>query len=119
MNCDQTTRLVKSVMSILEWLIGFGGTALISVGLLKVFTIQQQERRLREAFYYLIESHEGHVSLIELAAIAKVDAEPAKNYLETQAQVFSVLPEIDPNGNTFYQFPKLPRSLPVLKNDEW
>lgn len=106
-------------MTVLEWLIGFAGTALISVGLLKVFTAQQQERRLREAFYYLIESHEGHVSLIELAAIAKVNAEPAKTYLEAQAQAFSVLPEVDNNGNTFYQFPKLPRPLPTLENDEW
>lgn len=106
-------------MTVVEWLIGFGGTALISVALLKVFNAQQQERRLRDAFYYLIESHEGHVSLIELAAVAKVDAEPAKTYLESQAQVFSILPEVDENGNTFYQFPKLPRSLPAVENDEW
>jgi len=93
---------------------------LLSLALIRVVNHSQQERRLREAFYYLLESQEGCISLIQLAATARADAEPAKTYLENQAAVFSALPEVDADGNTFYRFPKVqPRSLPALPADDW
>ncbi len=105
-------------MAVLEWLLGFGGAALISFSLLTWAKNYQQQRRLREAFYYLLERDGGVITLIQLAASARVDAEPAKDYLETQARAFSALPEIDPEGNTFYRFPKVERSL-LSAGDEW
>lgn len=106
-------------MAVLEWLLGFGGAALISLSLLVWVKNYQQERRLREAFYYLIERHDGLITLIELAASARVDAAPAKEYLDNQAKFFSALPEVDSEGNTFYRFPKMQRSLPLAEHDEW
>ena len=106
-------------MPVLEWVLGLGGAALISFSLLTIIRNSEQEKRLREAFYYLLEKYEGKISLIQLAASARVDAEPAKLYLESQARVFSVLPEVDLDGNTFYRFPKVERSLLPADNEEW
>jgi hypothetical protein len=111
--------LAKGFMTNLEWLFTYGAFGFISLALLNLVRTTRQKQRLRDAFYYLIETHDGCISLIELATLARVDAEPAKGYLEDQARVFSVLPEVDKDGNTFYQFPKIQRSLPVPPEDSW
>ncbi|MBD2314763.1 hypothetical protein H6G20_24140 [Desertifilum sp. FACHB-1129] len=69
----------------------------------------RQQQQLDIAFYQLLETHNGYISLIQLAAAAKVDAQAAKEYLETQAQAFDASLEVDADGDTFYRFPKLHR----------
>lgn len=104
-------------MPVLEWLLIVGVAGLLGSSLLKLVRRSQQERQLREAFYYLIETQDSCVSLMQLASTARVDAEPAKEYLEAQAKVFSALPEVDPDGDTFYRFPKVQRSLSPAEDD--
>ncbi|MEX0268291.1 hypothetical protein AB3R30_04040 [Leptolyngbyaceae cyanobacterium UHCC 1019] len=106
-------------MVALEWSLLVGVAGLIGFSLIKLARNIQQERRLRDAFYYLLETHGGAITLIQLAATARVDAEPAKLYLETQAKAFSILPDVDGEGNTFYRFPKVQRSLTAAEDDEW
>ncbi len=105
-------------MAVLEWSLLVGVAGLIGFSLINLARNLQQERRLREAFYYLLETHSGTITLIQLAATARVDAEPAKLYLETQAKAFSILPDVDREGSTFYRFPKVQRSLSA-SDDEW
>ncbi len=106
-------------MAVLEWslLIGVGGWFTLS--LLKLVKKNQQEGRLRDAFYYLLEANEGYISLIQLATTARVDAEPARDYLTAQAKVFSAMPEVDNDGDVFYRFPKVERSLSSSPDDAW
>ena len=105
-------------MAVLEWSLLVGVAGLIGFSLINLARNLQQERRLRDAFYYLLETHGGAITLIQLATTARVDAEPAKLYLEAQAKAFSVLPDVDGEGNTFYRFPKVQRSLSAA-DDEW
>jgi Ca2+-binding EF-hand superfamily protein len=106
-------------MPIFEWPLIVGAAVLLGISLFRVLRHTQQEQQLREAFYQLIETENGYVSLMQLAISARVDAEVAKQYLETQAKVFSVIPEVDPNGDTYYQFPRVKRSLPPRRREEW
>jgi len=114
-------------MAVLEWWLILGVAGFIGFSVLNQVRTQEQERRLREAFYYLLETQASYVSLMQLATTARVDAEPAKAYLETQAKVFSTLPEVDADGDIFYRFPKIkrtetspePRSLPATDGDDW
>ncbi len=105
-------------MAVLEWSLLVGVAGLIGFSLINLARNLQQERRLRDSFYYLLETHGGTITLIQLAATARVDAEPAKLYLETQAKAFSILPDVDREGSTFYRFPKVQRSLSAA-DDEW
>jgi hypothetical protein len=105
-------------MAVLEWSLLVGVAGLIGFSLINLARNFQQERRLRDAFYYLLETHGGAITLIQLAATARVDAEPAKLYLETQAKAFAILPDVDGDGNTFYRFPNVQRSLSA-EDDEW
>jgi hypothetical protein len=106
-------------MAVLEWSLLVGVAGLMGFSFINLARNLQQERRLREAFYYLLETHSGVITLIQLATTAKVDAEPAKLYLETQAKAFSILPDVDDLGNTFYRFPKVQQSLSAIEDDEW
>ncbi len=79
---------------------------------------QQKRQNLEQAFYRLVEAQNGKVSLIQLAAMAQVEAATAQQYLEQQAQIFSAFPEVDDEANTYYRFPQL--KLPkLLKNQDW
>ncbi|MEP0871039.1 hypothetical protein NDA01_14615 [Trichocoleus desertorum AS-A10] len=68
---------------------------------------EQQQQRLRNAFYQQLGAGNGYISLIQLVAAAKVDPELARQFLEHQAQVLTAIPEVDADGDTFYRFPKL------------
>jgi hypothetical protein len=67
----------------------------------------QQQQRLRNAFYQQLEAGNGYISLIQLVAAAKVDPELARQFLEHQVQLLTATPEVDADGDTFYRFPKL------------
>ncbi|MEG3862210.1 hypothetical protein [Microcoleus sp. herbarium12] len=104
-------------MAILEFLlvIGLGGFA----GLLIVNNVNEnkQNRLLDEAFYQLLETQNSEVSLIQLAALARVEAEVAQHYLNRQVKIFSAVLEVDDDGDTFYRFPRL--RLPPSSGKEW
>ncbi|WP_373536445.1 hypothetical protein [Microcoleus sp.] len=104
-------------MAILEFLlvIGLGGFA----GLLIVKNLNEskQKRQLDEAFYQLLESQNSQMSLIQLAASARVEAEVAQHYLNRQVKIFSAILEVDDEGDTFYRFPRL--RLPPSSGKEW
>jgi Ca2+-binding EF-hand superfamily protein len=106
-------------MPIVEWTLIVGAVVLLGVSLFRVLNRTRQEQQLREAFYQLVETENGYVSLMQLALSARVDAELAKDYLSTQAKVFAVVPEVDPDGDTYYQFPRVKRSLPPGRREEW
>jgi hypothetical protein len=124
------TRLLKEVwylteirnyfiesMAILEFLfvIGLGGF----VGLLIVNNVNEgkQKRQLDEAFYQLLENQNSQISLIQLAASARVEAQVAQQYLDRQVKIFSAVLEVDDEGDTFYRFPRL--RLPPSSGKEW
>lgn len=68
---------------------------------------RQQQIKLENAFYQLLEAQECCIALIQLAAAARVDTQLAKQYLERQVQMLGAVPEVDADGDTFYRFPKL------------
>jgi hypothetical protein len=111
----------SEVMAVLEGLLMAGAVGLIVLSLLNVARRSEQEQRLRDAFYALLETQDSCVSLIQLAANSRADATRTKEFLDTQAQVFSAMLEIDPEGNTFYRFPKVQQqtSLPAVLRDDW
>ena len=104
-------------MAILEFLlvIGLGGFA----GLLIVKNLEEskQKQRLDEAFYQLLETQNSQISLIQLAANTRVEAEVAQQYLTRQVKIFSAVLEVDDEGDTFYRFPRL--RLPPSSGKEW
>lgn len=64
-------------------------------------------QQLDDAFYQLLEEQNSCISLIQLTARARVDAQQTRKYLERQVQMFGAVPEVDADGDTFYRFPKL------------
>ncbi|MEG4859363.1 hypothetical protein QUB75_17510 [Microcoleus sp. K1-B6] len=104
-------------MAILQFLLvmGLGGFA----GLLIVKNVNEnkQKQRLDEAFYQLLETQNSQISLIQLAASARVEAEVAQHYLTRQVKIFSAILEVDDEGDTFYRFPRL--RLPPSSGKEW
>ncbi len=66
-------------------------------------------QQLEDTFYQLLEEQDSCISLIQLTAKARVDVQQARKYLERQVQLFSAVPEVDADGDTFYRFPKLHR----------
>jgi competence protein ComGC len=94
-------------MAIVEFVFVISVGVLLVLGALNSARSSQQQKQLEEAFYRLLEAQNGQISLIQLAAGARVDAEVAKQYLERQAKAFAATLEVDADGDTFYRFPKL------------
>jgi hypothetical protein len=109
-------------MAILELISVAGLGVLVGLLLVNINTNREQQQRLDNAFYQLIESQDGRVSLIQLAALARVSADVAQQYLDKQVGVFAAIPELDEDGNTFYQFPRLqlPKQVPQRRSEaDW
>lgn len=96
-------------MAVLEVVFVIGLAVVLGLSLANTATSQHQQRQLEAAFYKLLDAHNGAIALIQLAAAAKVDAELARQYLDRQAKAFGASLEVDPDGDTFYRFPKLRR----------
>lgn len=94
-------------MPILEFLVAFGIGVLSFIFLSNTISQKNIMQRLDEAFYQLLESENGHITLIQLATTARVDAEVTRAYLEHQAKAFDATLEVDADGDSFYRFPKL------------
>lgn len=65
------------------------------------------KQQLDDAFYRILEEESSCISLIQLTAVSRVEPEEARKYLERQVKMFGAVPEVDPDGDTFYRFPKL------------
>jgi hypothetical protein len=92
---------------------------ILGVVLLRGFTQSRQQQlegafnrqQLDDAFYQLLEEQNSCLSLIQLTARARVDVQQTRKYLERQVQMFGAVPEVDADGDTFYRFPKLHKSM--------
>lgn len=104
-------------MAILEFLLVIGLSGLVGLFVVKNLNESKQKRRLDEAFYQLLETQKSQVSLIQLAASARVEAEVAQQYLDRQVKIFSAILDVDDEGDTFYRFPRL--RLPPSSSQEW
>ncbi|MGF1493014.1 MAG: hypothetical protein ACFBSC_11295 [Microcoleaceae cyanobacterium] len=105
-------------MAILEFLGIAGLGILVGFFVNNIGTQRSQERKLDQAFYQLLKRQNGRIALIQLAALAQVNAEIAQRYLDRQVQAFVAFPEVDNEGNTVYRFPKL--NLPkTLEGGGW
>jgi hypothetical protein len=105
-------------MVLFEFIGVLGLGIIIGLYLSNTFINRQEQRQLDEAFYQLINRQHGKISLIQLAALARVESKKAQSYLEEQAVIFAAMPDLDQEGNSFYQFPKLP-NLPSLNQSQW
>jgi hypothetical protein len=95
---------------------GIGAIGIVFVS--RWMTDKQQQQRLEAAFYQLIQTKGGSMSLIQLATVARVDATLAKEYFDRQVRVLNAVPEVDDDGDMTYRFPKL--DLPkALAQDDW
>lgn len=94
-------------MPILDFLVAIALGIMSFLLLLNRISQKQLRQQLHDAFYKLLESENGQISLIQLATASRVDAEVTRGYLERQAHVFDATLEVDPDGDTFYRFPKL------------
>jgi hypothetical protein len=108
-------------MVLVDGLLMMAAAGLITLAIVSGVRRNEQERRLRDAFYALLETQDSCLSLIQLAATARTDAARTKEFLETQAEVFSATLEIDADSNLFYRFPKVQQqaALPAVLEDEW
>lgn len=104
-------------MAIIEWLSLIGLGVFLGILLRNTTQTREQQAQLDQSFYQLIEAQNGKISLIQLAARARVDAQITQEYLDRQVQIFSAIPEVDEEGNTFYRFPKL--RLPPNLDKQW
>ena len=104
-------------MAILEFLFVISLSGFVGLFVVNNLNEGKQKRRLDEAFYQLLETQGSQISLIQLAASARVEAQVAQEYLERQVKVFSAILDVDDEGDTFYRFPRL--RLPPSSTKEW
>ncbi len=104
-------------MAILEFLLAVGLSGFVGLFVVNNLNESKQKRQLDEAFYQLLENQNSQISLIQLAASARVEAEIAQQYLDRQVKIFSAILDVDDEGDTFYRFPRL--RLPPSSSQEW
>ena len=104
-------------MAILEFLLVIGLSGSVGLFVINNLNESKKKRQLDEAFYQLLETQNSQISLIQLAASARVEAEVAQQYLDRQVKIFSAILDVDDEGDTFYRFPRL--RLPPSSTKEW
>ena len=104
-------------MAILEFLLVISLSGFVGLFVVNNLNEGKRKKRLDEAFYQLLENQNSQISLIQLAASARVEAQVAQEYLEQQVKVFSAILDVDDEGDTFYRFPRL--RLPPSSSQEW
>ena len=77
-----------------------------------------RRKRLEAAFYQLLRQQDSCISLIQLIAVAQVDSQAAKIFLDEQVRLLNGIPEVDDDGDTAYRFPKLRLPAAVI-DDDW
>ena len=78
-------------MRILDCLVALGLGTISFLLLFNRISQKQLRQQLDDAFYNLLKSKNGHISLIQLAT---VDAEFTRQYIEGQAKVFDATLEV-------------------------
>jgi len=68
---------------------------------------QAQRETLNTSFYHLIQTHQGQVTILDLAMTAHVSAIAARQYLDSKAKEFSAQFEVTDQGDLIYLFPTL------------
>lgn len=104
-------------MPVIELVLVAGLGVFFGIFIVNLSNDRSSQKILDDAFYRSISAQNGRISLIQLAAAAKVDATIAQKYLDRQIQIFSAIPEVDEEGDTFYRFPKL--RLPPSADNQW
>jgi uncharacterized membrane-anchored protein YhcB (DUF1043 family) len=94
-------------MPVLDFVVAIALGMMSFLLLLNRINQKQVQQELEDAFYQLLKSENGKISLIQLATAARVDAELTRRYLDHQAKAFDATLEVDVDGDTFYRFPKL------------
>jgi type II secretory pathway pseudopilin PulG len=104
-------------MAILEFLFVIGLSGFVGLFVVNNLNEGKQKQRLDESFYQLLKTQDSQISLIQLAASARVEAQVAQQYLDQQVKIFSAILDVDDEGDTFYRFPRL--RLPPSSSQEW
>jgi hypothetical protein len=65
---------------------------------------QQQQTQLNQAFYQLLQTQNGRISVLDLAMQTQISGPQARDYLDAQARAFSANFEPTPDGNVLYVF---------------
>jgi hypothetical protein len=68
---------------------------------------QQQQTALDSVFYQLIQTHQGRITVLDLALNTKLSAISAKQFLDTKAREFAARFEVTEQGDMIYVFPTL------------
>jgi hypothetical protein len=101
-------------MGLIELLILLG----LGVGATRFISNSNRRKRLESAFYQLLRQQDSCISLIQLMTISQVSSQNAKQFLDEQVRLLDGIPEVDDDGDTFYRFPRLKLSQPIL-DDDW
>ncbi len=94
-------------MVILEYLFILTLAGIAGLLIFRASQTKHQQQQLENAFYKLLKEQNSRISLIQLAAASRVESLLAKQYLEQQIKAFGAVPEVDPDGDMFYRFPKI------------
>lgn len=94
-------------MVILEFLFILTLAGIAGLLIFRTSQTKHQQQQLENAFYKLLKEQNSRISLIQLAAAARVESLFAKQYLEQQIKAFGAIPEVDADGDMFYRFPKI------------
>jgi predicted transcriptional regulator len=65
---------------------------------------QAQRDRIREAFFNLLETHNGQITPLRLAMETKLDGATARAYLDDRAKEFNASFRVTEDGNVIYTF---------------
>jgi len=63
-----------------------------------------QQNALNAIFYQLIQDHQGRITVLDFAMMAKLPAATAREFLDARAKEFSAHFEVTEQGDTFYVF---------------
>jgi predicted transcriptional regulator len=65
---------------------------------------QMQRDRIREAFFNLLETHNGQITPLRLSMETKLDGAAARAYLDDRAKEFNASFKVTEDGNLIYSF---------------
>lgn len=64
-----------------------------------------RQRRIREAFFKLVQTEHGKVTPLQLAMASHIDGQEAKDYLSDRSIEYDATFEVDVSGHIIYCFP--------------
>ncbi|XHX76872.1 MAG: hypothetical protein RBJ76_20890 [Stenomitos frigidus ULC029] len=95
----------------------FFGLAPASLGGWLLHISSRLERQaIRERFFQLLQVSQGRVSVLDFAAVARLEPAIARQHLDYWAKEFSATFEVSDEGNIYYIFTQEPPLLPEINN---